>query len=163
MENNYFVSQQHKLNEQKKIIESFTMYLSTITKAMENGEYNFKMINDICTIIQDYYSNNDETLEENDDEEDEEDEEEDTSEKKEDTSENKEDDDTEKNSINNEESSDESEEAPKLEFVPEKKNMNLDLYEEFINSNYDIKKMLCKPNYDVEKNINTFISNSCKY
>jgi hypothetical protein len=48
MENNYFVSQQHKLNEQKKIIQSFIMYLSTITKAMENGEYNFKMINDIC-------------------------------------------------------------------------------------------------------------------
>jgi len=152
MENNYFVSQQHKLNEQKKIIESFIMYLSSITKAMENGEYNFKMINDICTIIQDYYSNNDETLEEEESEEKE--------------SEEKSSDSIEMPKINSNENSDSSEseeEAPKLELVTEKKNMNLDLYEEFINSNYDLKKMLCKPNYDVEKNINTFVSNSNKY
>jgi len=161
MDNKYFVSQQDKLKEQKKIIESFIMYLSTITKAMEDGEYNFKMINDICTIIQDYYSNNDETLEE---EEEEEESEEKESEEKE--SEEKSSDSIELPKINSNENSDSSEseeEAPKLELVTEKKNMNLDLYEEFINSNYDIKKMLCKPNYDVEKNIKTFISNSCKY
>jgi hypothetical protein len=152
MENKYFVSQQDKLKEQKKIIESFIMYLSTITKAMDDGEYNFKMINDICTIIQDYYSNNDETLEEEESEEKE--------------SEEKSSDSIEMPKINSNENSDSSEseeEAPKLELVTEKKNMNLDLYEEFINSNYDLKKMLCKPNYDVEKNINTFVSNSNKY
>lgn len=151
MENKYFVSQQDKLNEQKKIIESFVMYLSSITKAMDDGEYNFKMINDICTIIQDYYSNNDETLEEEEEEEE---------------SEEKSSDSIELPKINSNENSDSSEseeEAPKLELVTEKKNMNLDLYEEFINSNYDLKKMLCKPNYDVEKNINTFVSNSNKY
>ena len=172
MENPHFITQQEKLSTQKKIIESFISYLSTITKAMNEGEYNIKMINDICTIIQDYYSKNTESTEE--DEEDEEEE------SKEETS-------SELGNINDgelanmqdgelanmqdgelanmQESEDDSStpSPPKLQLVEEKKNINSNLYEEFINPNENLRSMLSNPSYNVENNLKNFIDNSNKY
>ena len=182
MENNYFVSRQDKLDGQKKIIESFVMYLLSITKAMNDGEYNFKMINDICKMIQDYYSKN------NDEDEEEDEEEEDTSselgnmisddekvkiqnmsEKKlatessdnMESSDNKESSDEKESSDNDKEASDQK--PPQLQMVSQKKNMNVDLFEQFLNSENYTKSILAPTNYDIQNNIKNFIDNSYKY
>jgi len=172
MENNYFVSRQNKLESQKKIIESFVMYLLSITKAMNDGEYNFKMIDDICKMIQDYYSKNNEEDEEDDDEEDEDNE--NTSselanmvsddEKVKNISDQKlatESSDDKESSDDEKKSSDEK--PPQLQMVSQKKNMNVDLFEQFMNSENYTKKILTKTNYDIDRNIKNFIDNSYKY
>ena len=47
-----------KLNFKKQILESFKDYLEVVIKSIDDGEYNEKMIDELCDLIDGYYKNN---------------------------------------------------------------------------------------------------------
>ena len=49
----------NKLNFKKQILESFRDYLEVVIKSIDDGEYNEKMIDELCDMIDGYYKNND--------------------------------------------------------------------------------------------------------
>jgi hypothetical protein len=46
------------LHTKKQILESFRDYLQVVIKSIDDGEYNVKMINELCEMIDGYYKNN---------------------------------------------------------------------------------------------------------
>jgi hypothetical protein len=48
-----------RLNCKKQMLESFRDYLEVVIKSIDDGEYNEKMIDELCDIIDGYYKNND--------------------------------------------------------------------------------------------------------
>lgn len=47
------------LHTKKQMLESFRDYLQVVIKSIDDGEYNLRMINELCDMIDGYYKNND--------------------------------------------------------------------------------------------------------
>lgn len=167
-----------KLIHQKKIIDSFVKYLTTISNAMDTGKYNIEMIDYICTSIENYYATYNNSLEEDLEEEAvelESDNESDNESKKdsdEDSDEELDEESDESNESNksqkitypnyDEDIKKENKEEPKEIEKTKIVNPN-NLYNNFINKVYEIDDICFKPKYDIEKNIINFINKSQIY
>lgn len=46
---------EERMKHQKQVIDSFQHYLSVISKSIDEGEYNIRMIDDLCEMIESYY------------------------------------------------------------------------------------------------------------
>ena len=46
---------EEKMTHCKQVIDSFQHYLSVISKSIDEGEYNIRMIDDLCEMIEAYY------------------------------------------------------------------------------------------------------------
>ena len=138
-----------KLESQKTTLTSFMHYLGTIIKSIDDNNYNSIMIDELCKMIQDYYTKNTNT-----------DSEESTSKTSESSSvqifikkENS------KDESSDEEDEDEDEEDEKESSM---KKQTLVYYIHIYNK-HNVKDIFTKPKYDIVNNLQTFISVSNKY
>ena len=161
-----------KLIHQKKIIDSFVKYLTTISNAMDTGKYNIEMIDYICTNIENYYATYNNSLEEDLEEEavelesDNESKKDSDEDSDEDLDEELDEESDESNAITypnyDEDIKKENKEEPKEIEKTKIVNPN-NLYNNFINKVYEIDDICFKSKYDIEKNIINFINKSQIY
>ena len=145
-----------KLESQKTTLTSFMHYLGTIIKSIDDNNYNSIMIDELCKMIQDYYTKNTNT-----------DSEESTSKTSESSSvqifikkENS------KDESSDEEDEDEDEEDEKESSTKKTTSEVIngdEIYDSFIYNKHNVKDIFTKPKYDIVNNLQTFISVSNKY
>jgi len=143
-----------KLETQKTTLASFMHYLGNIIKSIDDNNYNSIMIDELCKMIQDYYSKNTNT-----------DSEESTSK----TSESsgiqifiKKDDSKDDSSSEDEEEDEDEKESSTKKTTSEVINGD-EIYDSFINNKHNVNAIFTKPKYDIVNNLQTFICASNKY
>ena len=141
-----------KLESQKTTLTSFMHYLGTIIKSIDDNNYNSIMIDELCKMIQDYYTKNTNT-----------DSEESTSKTSEGSSVQifiKKDE--SKDESSSEEEDEEEEESQTKKTTSEVINGD-EIYDSFINNKHNVNAIFTKPKYDIVNNLQTFICASNKY
>ena len=145
-----------KLESQKTTLASFMHYLGTIIKSIDDNNYNSKMIDELCKMIQDYYAKNTNS-----------DSEESTSKTSESSTVQvfmKKDDSKDESSDEEDEEEEEEEEkeSPTKKTTSEVINGD-EIYDSFINKKHNVNEIFTKPKYDIVNNLQTFIYASNKY
>lgn len=169
--------EKEKIKNIQEILESFKEYLSIILNTVNKGNYNKKMVDNLCIMINKYYKNlNSDLLSENNESSNEEsDEDSDKSSDKESDEESDKSSDEESDKSSNEESDKESDKSSndssdkstdkeeqykpiKLKNISsEQQDMKEDIYfQTFINNSVDINKRVFPINHDISKKIKIY-------